>query len=126
MYIQSLTKIITIVYGVCLLCIPDLFMGKFIYKKDKWKDFSSLVYNKNMEQILNHLMIGLGLSWIGFGLTNNFDPTSNATIWFMFSALDIYIRYKGLYSSIASIFNGIAVNILFLGWIYEMNSNKYM
>jgi K+-sensing histidine kinase KdpD len=100
-------------------------MGKFIYKKGTWKDFTTLIESKNMEPILHHLMMGLGVTWIGFGLTNDFNPSSNVIIWFMFSALDIYIRYKGMYSYIASLFNGVVVNLLFVWWFYEMKVNMY-
>ena len=56
-----LNAILTLIYGICLVFIPDFFMGVYIYKHDIWRNFQMIDSNIPIGQ---HLLTGCGLTWV--------------------------------------------------------------
>ncbi len=105
-------------YGVGLLFIPDWFLGKYIYKEDIWDEFVDRE-NADSKNILRHITIGLGLTWLcwatmGYGFMAYCEDAdmkqafaiANVVAWVCWAGLDNAARCAwGLYSPLANVLN---------------------
>lgn len=123
-YIAKTISFLTVFgYGLLLTCVPNKFLGNFIYKTNLWDEFKPKEDSAS-KHVLDHLLSGLGLTWIAWSSMYFMDVQDentfvivNIIIWAMFSALDMQIRKKGLYSPIASKINILMVNMILATYI---------
>lgn len=117
--------LIVLIYGLSLFFIPNVFLGSYIYKKGVWERFlkeTSLSY-----QVLDHLLKGLGLTWVSWAWTGYFMhldtkypyrySRNNAVLWSLWCLLDHHIRRHGLYSPLADILNRLLVISMTCLWL---------
>ena len=125
-----ITSLIVGTYGISILVFPDLFFSSYIYNKGFWEHFKGSIASGGPYSVLisEHLIKGIGLTWIAWALfyvcismvpvhNEALFAKVNVFIWLLWILLDRWVRKVNLYSPIASFLNALVVTGVFSMWL---------